>query len=404
MSDRMSLVTGNFRMRGAQNSKPVVFVFPTFLAVGGVERNTAEVIARLKADYDFVIVTFERLAAAHGSLHHQFHTCAKAVYDLTEIGRHDEIVPYLRRLEALYRPELVWICNGSPWLAANTANIRRIFASAAIVDQQVYYSDQGWVSLYRQRDPGLLSFDRFIAINSRIRSLFIDQLGMDAGRIDLIYSVISTEKRAQALAIEPETLRAKFGLEPGKRYLASIGRLTAQKAPLDFVGMIEHVVRNGPSDVDFLVVGSGELDGSVDEALANRGLNGRVRRIDYVQNSFELSRVIDAIVFTSHYEGLPIALLEALSLGTPGLCTDTGDIGLVFREYGSGLTFEKIGDPVSLARGITSFLADYPVYKAAAVEHADTVARRFSMDAIQNQYRACFDAALDSLNHTATGQ
>ena len=55
-----------------KNGKKTIFIFPTFLAVGGVEKNTIEVINQLKTDYNFVIVNFERLAEAHGSLHKEF--------------------------------------------------------------------------------------------------------------------------------------------------------------------------------------------------------------------------------------------------------------------------------------------------------------------------------------------
>lgn len=384
---------------GIVKRKPTIFVFPTFLAVGGVERNTVDVIASLRESYDFVVVTFERLSAAHGSLHHQFFEHCVGVFDLTEIGTHNEILGYLRELHKKFRPDLIWICNGSPWMAANTSNIRNIFEDAAIVDQQAYDTDYGWVSLYRERNPGLLAFERFIAINSKINDVFTDIAGIPREKIDLIYSVISAEKRAISLTSSVESLREKFGLEAGRRYFASIGRLTSQKGPLDFVSLIDFAVKNGPKDLDFLIVGSGEMAPEVESAIAQKGLGHRVKRISYVQNSFELSRVIDAIVFTSHYEGLPIALLEALSLGTPGLCTDVGDIGLVFERYGNGLVFEKVADIESLQHGFTKFMADYGRFKNAAVANAEAVAVQFSMKAIQQQYRACFQAAMKVASH-----
>ena len=49
-------------------SKPVVFVFPIFLAVGGVERNTIEIMRQLNDRFDFVVVTMERLRPEQGSL------------------------------------------------------------------------------------------------------------------------------------------------------------------------------------------------------------------------------------------------------------------------------------------------------------------------------------------------
>jgi glycosyltransferase involved in cell wall biosynthesis len=373
--------------------KPVVFVFPTFLAVGGVERNTVEVIAKLKDKYDFVVVTFERLSRAHGSLHHQFFAHCRAVYDLAEIGSRDEIATYLERLRVEYTPEIVWICNGCPWLAANTATVRSIFCDAAIVDQQVYDTELGWVSLYRSRDPGMLSFDRHIAINSKIRDVFIEFSGISSERIDLIYPVISDERRTIAMGQSRDALISKFGLDPTKRYFATIGRLAPQKAPLDFVELVRLLVKDGNPDLQFLMVGSGELESEVAQRLHAFELSERVTRIGYVENVFELTKALDGIVFTSLYEGLPIALLEALSMGTPGICTDVGDVELVFKKYGNGVIFDRIGDPHRYKEKFDLFLRDYAQIKGVAIKNMDAVATDFSIEAARQKYLKCFDAA-----------
>lgn len=379
--------------------KPVVFVFPTFLAVGGVERNTVEVIAKLKGKYDFVVVTFERLSKAHGSLHHQFFAHCSAVYDLAEIGSQDEIATYLRRLRNEYSPEIVWICNGCPWLASNTNTVRTIFRDAAIVDQQVYDTELGWVSLYRSRNPGVLSFDRHIAINSKIRDVFIKRAGISVDNVDLIYPVISDERRGIAIAQSREALAAKFGLDPTKRYFATIGRLAPQKAPFDFVELVQLLVRDGNTDLRFLMVGSGELEDEVARRLRAFGLSDRVSRVAYVENVFELTKVLDGIVFTSLYEGLPIALLEALSMGTPGICTDVGDVALVFEKYGNGVIFDAIGNSRRQKENFDFFLNNYGPIKAMASKNMDVVAGDFSIEAARQKYLRCFDMAREKVSH-----
>ncbi|MEY3635181.1 MAG: hypothetical protein RLZZ61_1591 [Pseudomonadota bacterium] len=379
-------------------TRPTVFVFPTFLAVGGVERNTVEVMARLKDEYDFVVVTFERLAMGHGSLHHQFLEHSVGIYDLAEIGMPEEIASYLSILNMRYQPALVWICNGCPWLAAQTSLVRQIFSSAAIVDQQVYDTREGWVSLYRERNQGILSYDRHIAINSKIRDLFSESVGISDQKIDLIYPAISSEKREMALAQDIESLRLKFGLPRGPRYFASIGRLAMQKQPLALIDLIREVVNMGYDDIHFLLIGSGELDADVDDRIKAYGLEGRVQRFKYVQNVFEIIRLLDAVIFTSLFEGLPIALLEALSLGVPGLCTKVGDIDIVFNQYGNGALFDSIGDIRAYSENFRNFIENYDTVKAAAETSSIEIASRFSMDNIAQQYKQCFGSVVTG-NH-----
>jgi glycosyltransferase involved in cell wall biosynthesis len=380
------------------HKKPLVFVFPTFLAVGGVERNTVEVIDRLKSHYDFVVVTFDRLRSGQGSLHHQFAACCRAIYDLGEIGSQDEILSYLFTLRDRYKPDLVWICNGSPWLAAHTREVRSVFAASAIVDQQVYDTEVGWVSLYLSRDGGLLAFDRHIAINAKIRDLFVSTVQIPENKVDLIYSVISSDKRRAAMSASHASLQRKFGIDVGKLTFASIGRLTQQKRPLDYVELVAGLVKQGRTDIRFLMVGSGELSGQVDERIVELGLQNWITRMDYVENTFELSRVIDGIVFTSAYEGLPIALLEALSVGTPGISTDTGDIARVFETYRNGAIFTDQGNVGQYVQEFRKFLEGYHGFKTAALDNKEKVAAAFSIETAERKYFECFESARRARN------
>ncbi|KHG32924.1 glycosyltransferase [Sulfurospirillum sp. MES] len=314
-----------------QKNKKIVFVFPTFLAVGGVERNTAEIIEALKNEYDFVVVNFERLNEVLGSLHRQFTKTCLGVYDLTELSHHDGILNYLKILNQFYKPDLIWICNGSPWLEHNLSNIRSIFKSSAIVDQQVYDINEGWVRLYKEKNQNLLSFDGFIAINSRIKNIFTNDVNIDEKKVDLIYSVMSDEKRDKASNYTRNELLKKYNLNSDQKYITSIGRLAYQKAPLDLIHLIQKVVDRYGEEFKFIVVGSGELSTQVDQLIKKYNLERYIVRLDYVDNTYELHLIAEVIIFTSLYEGLSIALLEALSVGTPGISTDVGDLATLIR-------------------------------------------------------------------------
>ena len=88
-------------------------------------------------------------------------------------------------------------------------------------------------------------------------------------------------------------------------------------------------------DDHFLLVGSGELLEECQTFLNKHRLTN-VTYIPFYNPLSRLINMIDGLVITSLYEGLPIALLETLSLGRPALSTDVGDIKLVLEAYGSG--------------------------------------------------------------------
>ena len=377
-----------------KTTKKVIFVFPIFLAVGGVERNTAEIISALKNEYDFVVVNFERLNESLGNLHHQFIENSLAIYDLTELSSHKSILNYLKILNLAYSPDLIWICNGSPWLEHNLGSIRSIFEKSAIVDQQVYDMNEGWVRLYKEKNPALLSFERFIAINSKIEDVFVNEADIPIENVDLIYSVMSDTKRYEALKSSKEELCQKYNLDINQKYIVSIGRLTHQKAPLDLINLIKKVINKYDSEYRFIIVGSGELSSKMDEVIKNQQLEDYIVRFEYIDNTYELDIISEAIIFTSLYEGLSIALLEALSIGTPGISTDVGDTKLIFDKYKNGIIFNRIGDIDEYFSIFSNFIDNYDEYKNNALLNKDKVAKMFSKDTIVRQYIQSFEKAI----------
>jgi glycosyltransferase involved in cell wall biosynthesis len=376
--------------------KPVVFVLPTFIAVGGVERNTIGIINNLKTKYDFIVVNFERLSQQLGSLHSQYIPSCKAVYDLTELSVHDDILCYLEALKKVYQPVLVWICNGSPWLAENTLNIRNLFHDCAIVDQQVYDVNEGWINIFD--DEGIHSYDRFIAINSKIKNEFINHKGIDESKIDLIHPVIKSERFNRALYRNNiKKLEEKYNISKVKRNYVFVGRMADQKRPLLFLEMIARL-RVENKDYNFIMVGDGPLSDDVNEFI-DRNCADRVQRIKYIDNMAELYAIVDGLVITSKFEGLPIAMLEAMCMGLPVFSTNVGDIDKVLDEYKSGMLVPVNCTSVELSDKFIEFDNCLEVYQAYAQRCAEKIRERFSEEAVSSVYDVCFQKALNNAVH-----
>jgi glycosyltransferase involved in cell wall biosynthesis/GT2 family glycosyltransferase len=377
-----------------KSSKKVVFVFPIFLAVGGVERNTVEIINQLNAEYDFVVINFERLNESLGSLHHQFLDSCIGIYDLTELSSHDGILNYLRVLENLYSPDLVWICNGSPWLESNLANIRSIFNNSAIVDQQVYDANEGWVRLYKEKNGALLSFDRFIAINSKIRNVFIDQANVLSDKVDLIYHVVKTERFDKRLYIDSQKIVNKFNINLSKDNFIFVGRMSEQKRPFLFLEMVSEIIKRN-TDIHFYMVGTGHLADKVDDYISNNNLDKFVTRIKHLDNIAEIYSLMNGLIITSQYEGLPIAMLEAMCMEVPIYATSVGDIDVVIDEYKNGLVVNVNYDAKALANNFVLFCSELDSYKKNAIAASALVRSRFSEKTISNLYDISFKCAIE---------
>lgn len=378
--------------------RPVIFVLPVFLAVGGVERNAIEVIRKLKDRYRFIVITTEHLSESQGSLHWQLEQIEIPVFDLAEVASREHHLALLAVLADLLPPDMVWICNGSPWLVENAVRIRRLFAKVPIVDQEVYDIEEGWIAHYGKK--GIQSFDHFIAINGKIRSKFVEHFRIPSHRVTLIHHAVSEEA---VLAARPQRedmarLRGAMGISGRfRRVFVFVGRLTDQKKPLSFLEIVRSAQETSP-DSYFLMVGDGEMSADCDRFIAENQL-GNIRRISYHPDIAELMALADGMVITSVYEGLPIAMLEALAVGIPVLATDVGDIRPVLEEYGSGVVggfTARDGKPALRRECWQRFVKELPTLQAAAASHSSQVLARFGAANVSRRYDKLFAALLET--------
>jgi glycosyltransferase involved in cell wall biosynthesis len=174
-----------------------------------------------------------------------------------------------------------------------------------------------------------------------------------------------------------------------------VGRLTDQKNPLSFLELVRSAQKTHPAAY-FIMIGDGEMAADCDEFIkANRIIN--IRRISYHPRPPEIMALADGMIITSIYEGLPIAMLEALAVGIPVLATDVGDIRLVLEEYGAGLVSDtKNEQSKSIIRQELweEFLERNPVLTKAAISSSIKVLDRFATDTISGSYNQLFALSL----------
>jgi glycosyltransferase involved in cell wall biosynthesis len=378
------------------SGRPRCLVFSIFMALGGVERNTVEILRVLKNKYDFLVVTSERLAAHQNSLHHQLDEIEVPCLDLAEVANVDRHIVLLETIKESFRPDVVYICNGSPWLASGANHFRRVFGKTAIVDQQVYDTDVGWIEYYRSN--GIQSFDRFIATNERIMRKFVSDFRMPKYRVDLIYPCINSDRlragfvdRDHYMDNRRAALRA-MGIDHNHRVFAFIGRLTSQKRPLDFLDLARRS-RDIENTDHFMLIGDGELAGECDDYIAHHGLRN-VTRLQKYDDVCQIVTLIDGLIIVSAFEGLPIVMLESLALGKPALATNVGDIALILNEFKSGMTVGEWGNAELNWQSFMAFRERLTEFSENAMRRRGDILDRFSSAKIAEAYDRSWSMAM----------
>jgi glycosyltransferase involved in cell wall biosynthesis len=153
--------------------------------------------------------------------------------------------------------------------------------------------------------------------------------------------------------------RRLLSVPPGMHVVGTVGRLAFQKAPEDFVQALAGLRR---SDVFGVWIGDGPLRAKTERTARKLGLADRMLFTGERNDVAALLPGIDVFAMASRYEGLPCAIVEAMSAGLPVVATAVNAVPDVVVAGETGLLAPP-GMPDLLGRAI-GHLLDNPAYAA----------------------------------------
>jgi glycosyltransferase involved in cell wall biosynthesis len=178
----------------------------------------------------------------------------------------------------------------------------------------------------------------------QIRTIGVAVDGPGRARADMSARLPQARRRA----------RVALGLPPDVPVIGSVGRLTYQKAPEDFVAALQ---RLGRPDAVGVWVGSGELAERVRRlALAPSG--PRIVLAGERDDVLDLLPAFDVFALPSRYEGLPTVIVEAMICGVPVVATAVNAVHELVVPGETGLLVAP-RRPAQLAAAIR-YLLDVP--------------------------------------------
>jgi glycosyltransferase involved in cell wall biosynthesis len=139
-----------------------------------------------------------------------------------------------------------------------------------------------------------------------------------------------------------------------------------------------------------LIAGDGPLEGDLIKYAGVLGINSHVEFLGRIthESLFGLysSRRVDSVVLLSivaddgQKEGIPVALIEAMSFGIPVISTSTGGIPELIGDGGGIMVREK--DPQAIADAIETLINDTTLYKALSGKGKQRVMSEFNVDTV----------------------
>ncbi len=139
-------------------------------------------------------------------------------------------------------------------------------------------------------------------------------------KFEVINNAVSFED--YKLETEVDVIRKTFKIPKSAKFLVGgIGRLEPQKDWYTFIQAASIIVEKKP-DILFLIVGEGALEQELKQIVETYNLNNNIVFTGYIKDIYKVYNIIDVLLSTSLWEGLPYVVLEAAMYNTPVVATN----------------------------------------------------------------------------------
>ena len=228
--------------------------------------------------------------------------------------------------------------------------------------------------------------DCLVVVAERVRDDAIAE-GVRPGRIVKIANGVVLP------TVNPEDgkrLRTELHLKESDSVLLSVGRLRYQKAHSVLLRALPGVLASFP-DTQMLIAGDGVLRDELEAEAASLGISDHVQFLGVRNDIPVLLSLADLFVFPSRFEGMPNALLEAMSHGLPVIGTTVQGVDEIIRDGVNGLLVPP-EDPGALSQAMLRLMADRAERRRLGDAARHTIEEHYTVDIMCRQYEALLTA------------
>jgi glycosyltransferase involved in cell wall biosynthesis len=130
---------------------------------------------------------------------------------------------------------------------------------------------------------------------------------------------------------DTSALKSNLGIPKKSAVIGKVAVFRSQKRLWLWVDIAFEILEHYP-DTHFLLVGDGEWRERIEEQIKKSGKEKNFHLVGVQKNVIPYLSLMDIYLSTSEFEGLPIAMLEAMSCQVPVVATRAGGIGEVIQE------------------------------------------------------------------------
>lgn len=252
---------------------------------------------------------------------------------------------------------------------------------------QIYSASAGQKRRFRHY---LRLADRVLTVSRDLERTLLRDVGAPAAKLQVLWNGIDGRR---FVFQDPRKVRRELGIGDDEMVFGTAVVLSKQKGISYLLDAAERVLASGGPEarrIRFLVAGDGPLRGELEAKAASMGLGDRVLFLGYRRDVPDLISSFDVYVLPSLWEGLPLALIEALAIGKPILCTTVGGNPEIVEDGVNGYLVPP-GDAAALADRILRLHGERASAAAFRDRNVEKFKRQFSLEAMVSTHEALFE-------------
>jgi glycosyltransferase involved in cell wall biosynthesis len=297
----------------------------------------------------------------------------------------------ITRMLALCRRERVAVWHGHDYKTNALGLLLKPFWPMRLVT-----TVHGWVHhtartpLYYRIDKFCLPrYERVICVSDDLLEACL-KAGVPAKNCVLLENGIDATEYARKQSVS--AAKAALGLPANSFVIGGVGRLSAEKGFDVLIRSVHALVARG-IDARVLIVGEGGERAPLERLTAELGMADRVRLAGWQADVRAYFEAMDVFALSSHREGLPNVLLEAMALEVPVVSTRVNGVPRLIQDGRNGFLVDA-GDRDGLSAALGNLLASDALRAAFRAEGRRTVETRYSFATRMQRLARLYDELL----------
>lgn len=233
--------------------------------------------------------------------------------------------------------------------------------------------------------------DKVIFVSKQVIPFSIASEGVRPERVVYIPNGIELITKNETKTLD---LRAQFGIASNAKLIGTVGRLNPQKGHCFLIAALPKVLSEF-SDIALCLVGDGPLRGELQRQVESLGISDKVYFLGERNDVSEILKSLDLYVQSSLFEGMPLAVMEAMSASCPVVATRVdGTEELIVHGQTGWLVAPSA--PNALAEGVLYALKHPDEFAQIAHNARQTIEENFTVDKMVLAYDAVFRQLAES--------